>query len=654
MCVLVVYPTKLEIGVQMKNNNILNFIKSLIVFGAFGFVAFNLSCEYVKADNENLEEKLFKRIEASAGLNQLDKVKDDIKRVLKLNPKHAGATFYAGKYCLQRGDFENAEKFLKRVTYDPTYGQKANKLLADIKIKKYNSRFITNLKVYLNGESFDQALKLCEDALEDMPDNHELLFSAAYASCMLGKKEKAETYTELYALQVGNTPQYAELKTLVDAWFTDSFENDVAIEKFLSLKSKNILTSPVKKRIKQILIANKAIDKYEDFIKKEISQPGSDKDAVERELITFLLEQNQFNKALELLNNRPVDSLEDNLLYCWALCQTNEEIKALNAAKHLMTAAPRDLRVYKAWIEAWLSYTEKNKNTPDGRDSDGTPYQNTVERILRLLRPDKLVDKDPVLLIDLLRMASFSGKDEEAQKIHNEVAKIAFNDDLEPHLLKTCDELVEFEKSKMAINILESAVNQLPNNYNLSLKLAQIYMASNPSAAVRICEEVMEQQPDLIRAVIMWSDAMNLAGRGGEAISELIKRVSDGTLNDIAKRQLHVKIEQLRIQGAEDTPYTKTPKRGEGKKYGDDPGDSEEEEEDDSPDTGSFRSNPDSDSNSEPVSDSDSVSDSEFDSNSDSESESELDSDSESNSNSDINTYSPPESEELDEESFDE
>ena len=626
----------------MKNNTFLNTLKSLIVFGAFGIVAFNLSCEYAKADNENLEEKLFKRIEASAGLNQLDKVKDDIKRVLKLNPKHSGATFYAGKYCLQRGDFENAEKFLKRVSYDPVYGQKANKLLADIKIKKYNNHFITNLKVYLNGEAFDQALKLCEDALEDMPDNHELLFSAAYASCMLGKKEKADTYTELYSLQVGNTSQYAELKTLVDAWFTDSFDSDVAIEKFLSLKSKNILTPPVKRRIKQILVENKAIDKYEDFIKKEISQPGSDKDALERELITFLLEQNQFNKALELLNNRPIDSLEDNLLYCWALCQTNQDIKALNTAKHLMTAAPRDLRAYKAWIEAWLSYTEKNKNTPEGRDSDGTPYKDTVERILRLLRPDKLVNKEPVLLIDLLRLASFSNKDIEAQKIHNEVAKIAFNNELEQHLLKTCDELVEFERSKMAINILESAVNQLPNNYNLSLKLAQIYMANNPSAAIRICEEVMEQQPDLIRAVLMWSDAMNYAGRGGEAVSELVKRVSDGSLNDIAKRQLHMKLEQLRIQGADDTPYAKTPKREEGKKFGDDPGDSDNEEEDTSPDTGSFRSEPESDTESESVSETESLSDS------------DSDTDSESNSNSDINSYSLPESEEPDEESFDE
>ena len=190
----------------MKDNKYSNYIKTLIFAGFISATALITLNSSVKADNENLEDKLFKRIEAAAGINNLDKVKDDIKRVLKLNPKHTGAIFYAGKYCFQQGNFENAEKFLKRIIYDPVYGSKANQVLAQIRIKNYNSRFMSTLKVHLTGESFDQALKLCEDALEDMPDNKELLFSAAYAACMLGKKEKASTYAELYAVQVNNSP----------------------------------------------------------------------------------------------------------------------------------------------------------------------------------------------------------------------------------------------------------------------------------------------------------------------------------------------------------------------------------------------------------------------------------------------------------------
>jgi thioredoxin-like negative regulator of GroEL len=236
-----------------------------------------------------------------------------------------------------------------------------------------------------------------------------------------------------------------------------------------------------------------------------------------------------------------------------------------------MTVAPRDLRVYRAWVEAWLSYTEKNKKVPEGKDSSGTSYDDTVEKIFNLLRPGKLVKQDPVLLIDLLRMASFNEMDDEIDKIQIEVAKIDFYDEHEKILLKMSDELVDFGRGRIVANILESAVNQLPNNYNLSLKLAQVYLEMNPAASVRICEEVMEQNPDLIRAFILWCDAMNLAGRGGEAISELVKRLSDESLNEVVKRQLNQKLETLRMQGTQETPYVATPKREEGMSFNEDP-----------------------------------------------------------------------------------
>ncbi len=546
---------KLKIGVPMINNPFRILLKSLLVLGSIGIIVFYSNIKNVRADSDNLEDKLFKRIETSAGVNNLEKVKDDIKRVLKLNPKHVGATFYAGKYCFQQGNFENAEKFLKRVAYDPVYGPKANAILADIKLKKYSNHFMQNLKVYLSGQSFDQALQLCEEALTDMPDNKELLFSASYAACMLDKKAKAEIYADLYALQSNNSPLAAELKTLVSAWFTENFDDDVAIEKFLSIKSKSLMTAPVKRRIKDLLIANKSFDKYEEFIRNEIEQPGSDKDSLQRELIGFLLKQHQFKRALELLSQRPIESIEDNILYAWALCETGQELKALDVTRSLIAVAPRDLRAYKAWCEAWLSYTERNKAKPEGNDNTGAPYQDTIEKIFKLIRPDKLVNQEPELLIDMLRIAVLTGREFDAHKIHLEVAKIAFKDDHESLLIKTCDDLVPLAKDRMAIYILESAANQLPNNYNLTLKLAQIYMLRNPNASIKICEELMEQRPDLIRALIMWCDAMNLAGRGGEAVSVLVKKLSDKSLNKIAVRQLNSKLEELRIQGNTDTPY---------------------------------------------------------------------------------------------------
>lgn len=555
----------------MKAKTLHDYFKALFLAGSICLVGLITETCSVIAAGDDVESKLFKKIEAAAGINNLESVKDDIKRVLKLNPKHPGATFYAGKYCFQTGNFQNAEKFLNRIVNDPVYGSKANSVLADIRLKQYNKKFMETLKVYLSGESFGQALQLCEEALIDMPDNKELLFSASYASCMLGKKDRAESYAELYVARADNQELAAELKTLVDAWFTENFDNQLAIEKFLSLKNKRLLTPFVKRQIKKLLISSKSIDRYEDFIRNEASQPGADKDNLERELITFMLEQNQYKKALELINKRPVDSLEDNLLYVWVLCATDQHIKALETAKNLMAVAPRDLRVYKAWVEAWVSYTDKNKKMPEGKDSSGKTYEETIEHLFELLRPNKLVTQEPALLIDLLRIANFQNNEVQCQKLQVEVAKIAFEDEHEKLLLKTADELVAFDHRKMAVNILESAANQLPNNYNIALKLATVYIDTNPTAAVRICEEVMEQNPDLIRAFTTWCDAMKKAKRGGEAVSEIVKRLEDKSLNELIRRQLNSKLTELRMTGNSDTPYTATPKRKEGQSYGDEP-----------------------------------------------------------------------------------
>ena len=99
----------------MNKKSIKNITKSLLFFAAIGVSVLSVSNKNVKADNENLEEKLFKRIEISAGVNNLEKVKDDIKRVLKLNPKHTGATFYAGKYCFQQGNLKMQKSSLNEL-----------------------------------------------------------------------------------------------------------------------------------------------------------------------------------------------------------------------------------------------------------------------------------------------------------------------------------------------------------------------------------------------------------------------------------------------------------------------------------------------------------------------------------------------------------
>lgn len=92
----------------------------------------SLSSLNTSASNEGIEARLFKNIQIAADKGQLAAAKEDIQRVLRLNPRHPGATFFAGQYSYESGNFDNAEKFLTRLLSNRTYGSKASQILADI------------------------------------------------------------------------------------------------------------------------------------------------------------------------------------------------------------------------------------------------------------------------------------------------------------------------------------------------------------------------------------------------------------------------------------------------------------------------------------------------------------------------------------------
>ena len=500
------------------------------------------------ASNDGVEARLFKSIETAAGKGQLANAKEDIQRVLKLNPRHPGAIFYAGQYSYETGNFANAEKFLKRILSNETYGSKASQILADIGLKKYNVKFKETLEVYLSGESFSQALDLCEEALETMPENQDIHFKAAYSACMLGQQEVAERHLAAFSKLAGNSGAAAELQTFVNAWFAGNYDSEAILDQLLSITSRDLLTMPVRKRIKDLIVKTRAIDKFESFIKREKQAQGADTGSLERELINFLIEEKQYEKALELVNMRPVDSIDDNLLYIKILGLTGQEKKAMSSARHLMSAAPQDLRTYQAWIEAWLTYVENHQEPPDGNDDGGKNFVEMADEILERLKPDKLVTMNPELLMNLLRMAVIIDNNEQIKLIKPETLRIPYNDDLARQLIKTCNELLIFNRESIAVDLLESARNQLPENHNLSIKLAEIYLSSNPAAGAKILESVLLDKPDLIRAFLLWADCMNLAGKATEAEVEILKRLAAPDVDELVKRQLNAKLEVLRMQ----------------------------------------------------------------------------------------------------------
>lgn len=527
-----------------KKNGKLLFLTASVCLAGLSLSNFTL-----KAREESIEERLFKRLEFAVEQGRLQESKDDIKRVLKLNPRHAGATFYAGQFSFAAKDYTNAEKFLRRVENHRDYGSDARKMLAEIRMSRFRARYLDTLNIALAGEAFTQALSLCDEILAEMPDNPDVLFLGAYAATMNADQDRAEAYISKYNKGSGSPESKAEIKAFADAMFSAGYAPESAVEKLMSLTDPRLLTTPVRRRLKDLIVSLKELELFEKFINQEKSRPGSDLNKLERELIEFLIEQKQYEKALELVNSRPTNQIEDNILFLRLLVLTGQEYKAMLTARQLLSAYPQDLRLYESWTEAWLGYVDRTSRTPEGKDETGKSFDEMAAEVLDRIKLDMLVKLQPTLLLRLLRLAVLTENEAKVKEVANHAVKISFKESNVELLLQTIEKLVEINRSSIAANLLESARNQLPDEYRLSIKLGEIYFFNNnPKVAAAIFTDVLRERPEQIRAFLLWADCMSTLGESQKAEEEILRRLEDAELDDIVRRQLTNKLEVIRMQ----------------------------------------------------------------------------------------------------------
>lgn len=528
-------------------------LKLWLMTGAVCLAGLSMSNLTIKAREESIEDRLFKRLEFAIEQGRLQESKEDIKRVLKLNPRHPGATFYAGKYSFANKDFDNARKFLTRVENHNKYGIEARKLLAEIRMDVLKRKFVDNLDVAIKGEAFTQALKISDEILAEMPENKDVMLLAAYAATMNSDRDKAEAMLERFKRSDASREAKAELQAFINAMFSAGYSPQTAVEQLMSVTEPRLMTLKVRNRLKDLIVSLKELDRFEKFIQLEKSRPGAEVDKLERELIEFLIEQKQLEKAMLLVNQRPANNLEDNILYLRLLVQTGQETQAMLNARQLISANPEDLRVYDLWTEAWLAYVDRTKKTPEGKDATGKSFDEMAEEVLNRLKIDRLVKMQPSLLLRLLRLAVLSENENKVKEIRAEVVKIRFDDKTSTLLEKTIDDLITINRTAVASEILESARNQFPEEHKYSIKLAEIYYINrNPEVAGKILEQVLEENPEQFKAYLLWIDCLAMSGKAMEAENAILKRLQEPGLNDLVQRQLSSKLEIIRMQNMVD------------------------------------------------------------------------------------------------------
>ncbi|MFZ5952391.1 MAG: tetratricopeptide repeat protein [Candidatus Rifleibacteriota bacterium] len=532
-------------------------VKMLFLTASICLAGLSLSNVTVKAREESIEDRLFKKLEAAVQQGRLKDSKEDIKRVLKLNPRHAGATFYAGSFAFEKKDFTNAQKFLSRVENDVKYGVEARKLLNEIRQSQFQRKYLDNLQIAITGEAYSQALSICDEILAEMPENQDVLFLGAYAATMNNDQDRAEKLVQQYQKTTASGESKAELKAFIDAMFSAGYSPETAVEKLISLSDRRLLTLPVRNKLKSLIVSLRELDLFEKFINQEKGRSGSDTDKLERELIEFLIEQKQYEKAMNLINSRPGNQIEDNVLYVRLLVLTGKEEKAMLSARQLISAYPEDLRLYEAWTDAWLGFVERTSKTPEGKDETGKSFDEMAQEVLERLKYDKLVKMQPNLLLKLIRLAVLTENEEKVKEARSEAVKIPFNSQNVDLLLKTVDSLISINRSSIASELLESARNQVHDDHRLSVKLAEIYyINNNPEASAKILEAVLNEKPEQIKAFLLWTDCMTTMGKGPEAEIAILKRLEEKDVADLVKRQLNNKLEVIRMQTSVGSSYS--------------------------------------------------------------------------------------------------
>jgi hypothetical protein len=276
--------------------------------------------------------------------------------------------------------------------------------------------------------------------------------------------------------------------------------------------------------------------------------PGADVNSLERELISFLIDQKQYEKALQMVNSRPIDSLDDNLIYVRILSETAQEKKAFTATRQLLSVYPNELRLYDAWINVWLKAFSRLKAIPSGTDEGGKDITEMADEIIARLKPGHLVTINPELLLNMLRVAVIIDIQPQVKLIAPEAARINFDDKLTSLLLESVDEFIVNDAGGVAANLLESARNQRPDDHNLHIKLAELHLANNPEISAKILESLLAEKPEILRAFLLWVDSLNLSGRAKEAEEAILKRLEEPDQNELVRRQLNARLEVLRMQ----------------------------------------------------------------------------------------------------------
>ncbi|HOY65887.1 MAG TPA: tetratricopeptide repeat protein [Candidatus Ozemobacteraceae bacterium] len=507
----------------------------------------------VRARELTVEERLFRKAEPLCRAGRIEAAIEDLKRVLKLNPTHAGALYYAGVHRAGKSDTKGAEALFRKILDDAEYGPLARERLAELSVGAKQTDLRHAIRSYLDGEAWNEALETCKKALQHAPNDPALMYLTVYSSVMAGDKRYAEAAWNALGQTSAPETEKGDLRDLIDGWFSRDQAPREALQRLMGITDARIRTTAVRREIRRLMLDQKLYDEYEKMLVAELAMPGANQGAIERDLIRFYVDTGRYDKGMQLLSRRPVDSMEDNLLYIRLLSATGQHAKAMTVAQQLIGMHGDQPEPHEAFLDAYVALTSQKGGLAGQAPADKMKWEKLVKDEIARFRASLDPAETPAagMTLAVLRASATLNDFELTRALLEPAMRLRIDASNIAVIRKAAEEMAENGCRPESTTLIETALGQLPDDTGLAGLLAEnYYLDGRAEEAVALLQGALQAEPRDQRNLVLLVDCLVTVGRRDEARDKLIEAISWPDLPDMVRNQFKAKLNLIDIGAA--------------------------------------------------------------------------------------------------------
>ncbi|HEY9069718.1 MAG TPA: tetratricopeptide repeat protein [Candidatus Ozemobacteraceae bacterium] len=507
----------------------------------------------VRARELTVEERLFRKAEPLCRAGKIEAAIEDLKRVLKLNPAHAGALYYAGVHRAGKSDVKGAEALFRKILDDAEYGPLARERLAELSVNTKQADQRHAIQSYLDGEAWNEALETCKQALQHAPNDPALLYTTVYSAVMAGDKRYAEAAWTAIGQTSAPEAEKGDLRDLIDGWFSRDQAPREALQRLMGITDARIRTTAVRREIRRLMLDQKLYDEYEKMLLAELGMPGANQGSIERDLIRFYVDTGRYDKGMQLLSRRPVDSMEDNLLYIRLLSATGQHVKAMTVAQQLIGMHGDQPEPHEAFLEAYIALASQKGGLSGQPPADKLKWEKLVKEEITRFRSSLDPAETPAagMTLAVLRASATLNDFELTRALLEPAMRLRIDASNISSVRKAAEEMAENGCRPESTTLIETALGQLPDDPGLAGLLAEnYYLDGRAEEAIALLQGALQTEPRNQRNLLLLVDCLVTVGRRDEARDKLIDAISWPDLPDMIRNQFKAKLNLIDIGAA--------------------------------------------------------------------------------------------------------